>query len=156
MRISSFLTRAAMLLLASLTIGAQPRGFDAEFLGRVGSIHQVQIDLGQLSPHKSASSEVQQLGLEQARRQRAALDRLQAVGVDKDFQVEPELQDPEVQLYKQLDGLNGERFDAAYLRQGEATRTELTRLLGDEARWGHDRALRAYAADELRRMSAVP
>jgi hypothetical protein len=115
----------------------------------------VQIDLGQLTQHKDASAKVQQLGLEQVRRQQAALDRLQAVGVDQDFWVDTELQDPEVQLYKQLDSLNGQCFDEGYVRQLGATSAELTRLLGDEVRSGHDRALRAYAADELRRMGAV-
>jgi predicted outer membrane protein len=156
MRLSSSLTRAPLLLLASLTVAAQPQGADAEFLERIGSIRQAQIDVGQLARHKGASAEVQQLGREEERQQRAALDRLQAVGVEQDFWMEPRLQDPEVQLYKQLDDLDGERFDEAYLRQRDATRAELTRLLSEEARWGHDGALRAHAADELLRMAAAP
>ena len=156
MRRSSFLTRAALLLLASLTLAARPSGLDLEFLARVGSIMQAQIELSQLTRHKGASREVLRLGQEQQRTQRDALDRLQAVGVNQDFWMEPGLQDPEVQLYKELDNLDGERFDEAYLRQRDATRAELTRVLSDEARWGRDPALRAYAADELRRMQAAP
>ncbi|WP_442865728.1 DUF4142 domain-containing protein [Burkholderia sp. IMCC1007] len=131
----------------------RPTGIDAEFVDKASIVGRTQLQAGQLALDRSSNPDVKAFARRMLDDHGRIAGTLSRLGAQKGVPVQARmLVDPAVNA---LRSKQGRAFDTAYVElAGPHAHEEIVRLYEAEAHNGHDRQLRAFAADTLPMLKA--
>jgi putative membrane protein len=127
---------------------------DRTFLDQAYSLNLSEADLGALARDRATTPELSEYGMRMSRYHVDANLKLRDVAAREHLPLDAVLLDPDVRSYKRMSSLHGPAFDAAYADHLVTGRDQAMALFEREARAGHNRQLRQYAAAQLQTLRA--
>lgn len=140
---------AAGLLLAWTSAYAAPSHADAGFAAMAAQAGQAELQAGQLAQQSAGMPRLRQYGQTLVNNYNQYTDQLQQIAAQQNLNL-PE--QPTIYQHAQnqrLLGMNGDAFDRAFLTQEVRAQGAYLVRFQQEARSGHDPALRKFAHDTL-------
>jgi putative membrane protein len=131
--------------------GGSPRlsGLDKQFAIKAIQDGMAEISAGKLAAANAASADVKKFAEHMAQDHGKAGDELKQIAQNKGIAVPADTDRPHQKLAKQLQTLNGDKFDRLYMREGVKDHKNAVALFTKEAKSGKDPELRAFAGKTL-------
>ncbi|HEY2743680.1 MAG TPA: DUF4142 domain-containing protein [Polyangia bacterium] len=128
---------------------AKGEASDRSFVDQAYSINEGEIELGKLAQKRGTTPQVVEFGQRMAGDHRVAQEQLRDVALADNLTLPHRLQAAELDLYKRLAQLHGQKFDDAYVEHMVSGHKGAIALFQEQADHGQNPQLRAYAEKEL-------
>ena len=130
--------------------GAKLSAIDREFVTKAAQAGHAEIAAGKLAAANAGNAEVKKFGEMMAQAHAKSGDELMQITSSKGVTVPKEADKTHKQLAKQLEKLNGDKFDRLYMREaGVKDHKAAVALFTKEAKSGKDPELKAFAEKSL-------
>lgn len=142
-----FLSAAVSAFVIAFAAPSLAQSMSAEeFAAQAASSDMFEIRSSELAQDKSQSDEVRAFADQMIADHTAASEKLKAAAATSGVEVPAEMLDKHQSQVSELEGLDGEAFDDAYVEAQVAAHEEALALMQGYAENGDDEALKAHAA----------
>ncbi len=140
-----FIMASMLGLLMPLASWAASNQHDQRFIQQATIAGEAQVTFGELAAQQATAPAVQEFGRWMATDHAMANETLAAIARQEGVSAPEDLDAAHQEQYRQLQPLQGEAFDQAYLRHQLGAHEALFELYADEFRAGENRTLKAFA-----------
>jgi putative membrane protein len=128
---------------------AKLSGLDRQFAIKAIQDGMAEVSTAKLAAANAASADVKKFGEHMAQDHSKAGDELKQIAQNKGIAVPADTDRMHQKLAKQLQAMNGDKFDRLYMREGVKDHKSAVALFTKEAKNGKDPELRAFAGKTL-------
>ena len=143
-----------VLILGALTAGTRggeknDRPLDKDFLVKVATCNNAEIEISKLADKRSNSSQVKDFATMLQKDHKAAQEKLGDLLKSRKFGVATGLEKESRDEIKRLSGLDGKEFDRAFLQHAITEHKKAISIFENQAKNGKEADVRDYAKDLL-------